>query len=127
MGMANTSYGDGGFRGCADEETDLGIFIGSASLTSQEDVVEVLDHGGEVNGVGLGNESATLSCSGVTVTAATLGVTIGSAVGTWANSAMEGPSGISDYFVTSVTLERSNQGWETGSFEARGWINVAAS
>ena len=122
--MAQTTYGDGGFRGLADEETDLGIFIASATLATSEDIVEVLDHQGEVNGVSSGNETANFSANGVTVTAATLGVTIGSAMGTIANTAMKGITGVSDFLVHSATLERTNQGWETGSFEARGYINL---
>jgi len=122
--MAQTTYGDGGFRGLADEETDLGIFIASATLATSEDIVEVLDHQGEVNGVSSGNETATFSANGVTVTAATLGVTIGSAMGVIANTAMKGITGVSDFLVHSATLERTNQGWETGSFEARGYINL---
>jgi len=122
--MAQTTYGDGGFRGLADEETDLGIFIASMTLSTSEDIVEVLDHQGEVNGVSSGNETATCSANGVTVTAATLGVTIGSAMGTIANTAMKGITGVSDFLVHSATLERTNQGWETGSFEARGYINL---
>lgn len=122
--MAQTTYGDGGFRGLADEETDLGIFIASATLATSEDIVEVLDHQGEVNGVSSGNETANFSANGVTVTAATLGVTIGSAMGVIANTAMKGITGVSDFLVHSATLERTNQGWETGSFEARGYINL---
>ena len=125
--MAQTTYGDGGFRGLADEETDLGIFIASATLATSEDIVEVLDHMGEVNGVSSGNETANFSANGVTVTAATLGVTIGSAMGTIANVAMKGITGVSDFLVHSATLERTNQGWETGSFEARGYINLSLS
>ena len=125
--MAQTTYGDGGFRGLADEETDLGIFIASATLATSEDIVEVLDHMGEVNGVSSGNETANFSANGVTVTAATLGVTIGSAMGTIANVAMKGITGGSDFLVHSATLERTNQGWETGSFEARGYITLSLS
>ena len=125
--MAQTTYGDGGFRGLADEETDLGIFIASATLATSEDIVEVLDHQGEVNGVSSGNETANFSANGVTVTAATLGVTIGSAMGTIANVAMKGITGVSDFLVHSATLERTNQGWEPGSFEARGYINLSLS
>tara|TARA_R110000824_G_scaffold288986_7_gene477468 strand:- start:302 stop:679 length:378 start_codon:yes stop_codon:yes gene_type:complete len=125
--MAQTSYGDGGFRGLADEESDLGLYIASMSLATTEDIVEVLDHVGEVNGLSSGNETANISANGVTVTAATLGVTIGSAMGTIANTAMKGITGVSDYLVHSATLERTNQGWETGSFEARGYINLSLS
>lgn len=125
--MAQTAYGDGGFRGLADEESDLGLFIASMSLATTEDIVEVLDHVGEVNGLSSGNETANISANGVTVTAATLGVTIGSAMGTIANTAMKGITGVSDYLVHSATLERANQGWETGSFEARGYINLSLS
>jgi len=125
--MAQTSYGDGGFRGLADEESDLGLYIASMSLATTEDIVEVLDHVGEVNGLSSGNETANISANGVTVTAATLGVTIGSAMGTIANTAMKGITGVSDYLVHSATLERTNQGWETGSFEARGYINLTLS
>ena len=125
--MAQTSYGDGGFRGLADEGSDLGLYIASMSLATTEDIVEVLDHVGEVNGLSSGNETANISANGVTVTAATLGVTIGSAMGTIANTAMKGITGVSDYLVHSATLERTNQGWETGSFEARGYINLSLS
>ena len=125
--MAQTSYGDGGFRGLADEESDLGLYIASMSLATTEDIVEVLDHVGEVNGLSSGNETANISANGVTVTAATLGVTIGSAMGTIANTAMKGITGVSDYLVHSATLERTNQGWETGSFEARGYISLSLS
>jgi len=125
--MAQTAYGDGGFRGLADEESDLGLYIASMSLATTEDIVEVLDHVGEVNGLSSGNETANISANGVTVTAATLGVTIGSAMGTIANTAMKGITGVSDYLVHSATLERTNQGWETGSFEARGYINLSLS
>ena len=97
------------------------------SLATTEDIVEVLDHVGEVNGLSSGNETANISANGVTVTAATLGVTIGSAMGTIANTAMKGITGVSDYLVHSATLERTNQGWETGSFEARGYINLSLS
>ena len=125
--MAQTAYGDGGFSGLADEESDLGLYIASMSLATTEDIVEVLDHVGEVNGLSSGNETANISANGVTVTAATLGVTIGSAMGTIANTAMKGITGVSDYLVHSATLERANQGWETGSFAARGYINLSLS
>jgi len=125
--VATTTYGDGGFRGLADEESDMGLFIASCALSATEQIVEVLDHQGEVNGISMGNETSTISANGVTVTAATLGVTIGSALGTIANVAMKGPTGVSDYFVSTVSLDRQNQAWETGSFEAQGYINVSAS
>ena len=126
--MAQTAYGDGGFRGLASEESDLGLFIASMSLATTEDIVEVLDHVGEVNGLSSGNETANISANGVTTTAAWgAGVTIGTALGTIANTAMKGITGVSDYLVHSATLERANQGWETGSFEARGYINLSLS
>ena len=122
--MAQTTYGDGGFRGLADEESDLGLFAASMSMSATEDEVQVLDAQGEVVGISLGNESSTISANGVTVTAATLGVTIGSALGTIANTAMKTPTGVSTYYVQSVSLERGNQAWETGSFQAKGYINL---
>ena len=122
--MAQSTYGDGGFRGLADEESDLGLFVASMSMSATEDEVQVLDAQGEVVGISLGNESSTISCNGVTVAAATLGVTIGSALGTIANTAMKGPTGVATYYVQSVSLERGNQAWETGSFEAKGYINI---
>jgi len=122
--MAQTTYGDGGFRGLADEESDLGLFAASMSMNATEEEVQVLDAQGECVGLSLGNESSTISCNGVTVAAATLGVTIGSALGTIANTAIKGPTNVSVYYVHSVSLERGNQGWETGSFEAKGYLNI---
>ena len=122
--MAQTLYGDGGFRGLASEESDLGLFAASMSMNATEEEVQVLDAAGECVGLSLGNESSTISCNGVTVAAATLGVTIGAALGTIANTAIKGPTAVSKYFVTSVSLERANQGWETGSFEAKGYLNI---
>ena len=113
--MAQTLYGDGGFRGLASEESDLGLFAASMSMNATEEEVQVLDAAGECVGLSLGNESSTISCNGVT---------IGAALGTIANTAIKGPTAVSKYFVTSVSLERANQGWETGSFEAKGYLNI---
>ena len=120
--MAQTIFGDGGFRGLASEQSN-GLFISSLSMNATEEIVEVLNHEGECIGISMGNETCNLSASGVTVTAATQGQTLGAAMGTIANAAIYGTdTSVTNFFIHSVSLERQNQAWETGSFEARGYL-----
>lgn len=124
--MAQTTFGDGGFRGLASESAN-GLYISSLTANATEDIVEVLNHEGEVIGISMGNETCNLSASGVTVTAATQGQTLGSAMGTLANAAIFGTdTAVTKFFVHSVSLDRANQAWETGSFEARGYLSALA-
>ena len=122
--MAQTLFGSGGFRGCADEGSS-GLYISSINMEATEDTVEVLNHAGEVIGISLGNENSTITANGVTTTAGTQGQTLGSTMGAIANSAIYGTdTGVTVYYITNVTLERQNQAWETGSFTARGWVGL---
>ena len=122
--MAQTLFGSGGFRGCADESSN-GLYISGITMEATEDTVEVMDHAGEVIGISLGNENSTLTANGVTVTAATQGQTLRSTLGTIANAAIYGTdTGVTVYYITSVSLERQNQAWEPGSFTGRGWVGL---
>ena len=112
--MAQTLFGSGGFRGCADESSN-GLYISGITMEATEDTVEVMDHAGEVIGISLGNENSTLTANGVTVTAAPPGQTL-AIYGT--------DTGVTVYYITSVSLERQNQAWETGSFTGRGWVGL---
>ena len=122
--MAQTTYGDGGFRGLA-SEASIGLYASSMSMNATEEIVEVLNHEGEVIGCSMGNEVCNISASGVTVAAGTGGQTLGSAMTAIGNSAIYGTdSNVTKFFIHSVSLERQNQAWETGSFEARGWLSA---
>ena len=124
--MAQTLFGDGGFRGLA-SESSIGLYASSMSMNATEDIVEVLSSQGEVIGISMGNETCNLSASGVTVTGGTGGQTLGAAMTAIANSAIYSTdSNVTKFFVHSVSLERQNQAWETGSFEARGYLSALA-
>lgn len=122
--MAQTLFGDGGFRGLADESGN-GLYISSMSMEATEDIVEVLDHAGEVTGISMGNRICNLDAQGVTATAGTQGQTLGGTMGSIANSALLSTDyGGTVLYVHTVRLERQNQAWETGSFQARGFIGL---
>ncbi len=123
--MAQTIYGSGGFRGLADENS-AGLYVSSMSQEATEELVEVLDHAGEVIGLSMGNRQSNLDATGVTVTAGTQGQTLGSTMSAIANSALYATDYAASpvYYVHSVRLERQNQQWENGSFQARSFVGL---
>ena len=82
------------------------------------------DHIGEVTGLALGNQSAEVTLSGITKTAATLGHTLGAIMGTLANSAIYGISTVTQFYCPSVSLTRVNKQYETGEMTFRGWTTL---
>lgn len=125
--MAATKYGSGNY-GIA-SESSKGIYIQSLSISVSEDVAELATHLGEVEGIVMYNQNATITGNGATVTANDTGQTIGGILSI-NNTGLYGvadTTGISKFYVESVEVSDSNTEFQQGSFTARGFINITAS
>jgi len=115
-------YG-GGAYGLADETSDLGLYIASASYDLSADTNFGKDHIGEDALIAVGNEGGSMSFSGLVSTADTLGAGIGDALqaADIANSTLFSVTGsITVWIVNGGNLTRNNAGFQEGSLEMVG-------
>ena len=128
--MAATIYGSGTF-GTADEtSTTYSIYTESVSLSVNSDTATAPNHEGEVVGISIYNESAELTLSGVLSTADTTGGTIAQALQAagYANSGIfSNDTSVTTFYTTSISLARTQAGFETGDVTAIGYGGLIAT
>lgn len=125
--MAATRYGVGNY-GIA-SEADKGLYIQALSLAVNEDVAEMPNHLGEIAGIVMHNQNATLSGNGATYAANDTGQTMGgilviNSVAIYGNA---DTTGISKFYIDSLEISNANTDFQQGSFTARGFINIATT
>ena len=125
--MAATKYGNGNY-GIA-SEASKGLYAQSLSLSVSEDVTELPDHLGEITGIVMSNQNATLTGNGATTASNDTGQTIGGILSINSTAIYGGAdtTGISKFYVESVEISNSNTDFQQGSFSARGFINITAA
>lgn len=124
--MAATKYGSGNY-GLIDETTS-GLYIADLSLDVSEDEVFMPNHIGEDIGLVLYNQQGTLTGSGATVTANTVGETLGGILSAIANAAIFGTdTGITKWYINSSNLRGVNRDFQTGSWTATGRSGITAA
>ena len=123
--MAATKYGNGNYG--ITNESSKGLYIQGLSLSASEDVAELPDHIGEVTGVVMYNQNATLTGNGATTTADTPGQTLGGILDVASTSIFGTDTGVTKFYVSSVELTDSNTDFQQGSFTAQGWLGVTAA
>ena len=121
--MAATKYGNGNYG--ITNESSKGLYIQGLSLSATEDVVELPDHIGEVTGVVMYNQNATITGNGATTTADTQGQTLGGILDVASASIFGTDTGVTKFYISSVELTDSNTDFQQGSFT--GWVGVTAS
>ena len=121
--MAATTYGTFGLYGVEDEALK-GLYASSVTGSYSVDNATATNHEGEVIAASFFNESAELSVSGVTVTVATTTQVLAAAIDI-ANTAIFGTdSGVTNFYVNSINIGRTDSEFETGDCTAMGWIGV---
>ncbi len=125
--MAATKYGAGNYG--ISSELDKGLYIQGLSLSVSEDVTEMPDHLGEIQGIVMSNQQATISGNGATYGSNDTGQTTGgvlliNSTAIYGNSDV---TGISKFYVESAEITNSNSDFQQGSFSARGFINITAA
>ena len=125
--MAATKYGNGNY-GIASEESK-GLYIQSLALSVSEDVTEMPNHLGEIEGIVMSNQNGTTTGNGATYAAndtgqLTGGVLLINSTALYGNSDV---TGISKWYVESAEVTNSNTDFQQGSFSARGFINITAA
>ena len=123
--MAATKYGNGNYG--ITNESSKGLYIQGLSLSASEDVVELPDHIGEVTGVVMYNQNATITGNGATFTADTQGQTLGGVLDVASASIFGTDTAVTKFYVSSVELTDSNTDFQQGSFTAQGWLGVTAA
>ena len=123
--MAATKYGNGNYG--ITNESSKGLYIQGLSLSASEDVAELPDQIGEVTGVVMYNQTATLTGNGATTTADTQGQTLGGILDVASTSIFGTDTGVTKFYVSSVELTDSNTDFQQGSFTAQGWLGVTAA
>ena len=125
--MAATKYGAGNYG--VSSELDKGLYIQSLSLSVTEDVAEMPAHLGEIPGIVMYNQSATLSGNGATYAANDTGQTMGGVllINSTAIYGNADTTGISKFYVDSLEISNANTDFQQGSFTARGFINITAA
>ena len=123
--MAATKYGNGNY-GISDESSK-GLYIQGLSLSATEDVVELPNHIGEVTGVVMYNQNATINGNGATTAADTQGQTLGGVLDIASTSIFGTDTGVTKFYVNSVELTDSNTDFQQGNFSAQGWLGVTAA
>ena len=125
--MAATKYGNGNY-GISSEQTK-GLYIQSLALSVSEDVTEMPNHLGEIEGIVMSNQNGTITGNGATYAAndtgqLTGGVLLINSTALYGNSDV---TGISKWYVESAEVTNSNTDFQQGSFSARGFINITAA
>ena len=123
--MAATKYGNGNYG--ITNESSKGLYIQGLSLSASEDVVELPDHIGEVTGVVMYNQNATITGNGATTTADTQGQTLGGILDVASASIFGTDTTVTKFYVSSVELTDSNTDFQQGSFTAQGWLGGTAT
>ena len=125
--MAATKYGNGNY-GISSEQSK-GLYVQGMSFSVSEDVAEMPNHLGEVEGIVMYNQNATLSANGATYAANDTGQTTGGflSINSTAIYGNADVTGISKFYVESAELSNSNTDFQQGSFSARGFINITAA
>ena len=125
--MAATKYGNGNY-GISSEQTK-GLYIQSLALSVSEDVTEMPNHLGEIEGIVMSNQNGTITGNGATYAAndtgqLTGGVLLINSTAIYGNADV---TGISKWYVESAEVTNSNTDFQQGSFSARGFINITAA
>jgi len=124
--MAATTYGSFGKYGLTSEAAK-GLYAASLTCTISSEQAWVKNHEGEDVGVSNFNESAEISLQGVTVNAASTGQSL-SGVLDIANTDIYGTdTTASTFFVSGLTLSRTNTDFETGDVTAMGRPGITVS
>jgi len=125
--MAATKYGSGQYG--IKSESSKGIYIQSLSLSVSEDVAELATHLGEVEGIVMYNQNATITGNGATVTANDTGQAMGGILSINSTSiySVADTTTVDQFFVESVEVSNSNTEYQQGSFTARGFIGISGA
>ena len=125
--MAATKYGNGNY-GISSEQTK-GLYIQSLALSVSEDVTEMPNHLGEIEGIVMSNQNGTITGNGATYAANDTGQTTGGilSINSTAIYGNADVTGISKWYVESAEVTNSNTDFQQGSFSARGVINIPAA
>jgi hypothetical protein len=125
--MAATKYGNGNY-GISSEQTK-GLYIQSLALSVSEDVTEMPNHLGEIEGIVMSNQNGTLTGNGATYAANDTGQTTGGilSINSTALYGNADVTGISKWYCESAEVTNSNTDFQQGSFSARGFINITAA
>ena len=125
--MAATKYGNGNY-GISSEQTK-GLYIQSLALSVSEDVTEMPNHLGEIEGIVMSNQNGTITGNGATYAANDTGQTTGGilSINSTAIYGNADVTGISKWYVESAEVTNSNTDFQQGSFSARGFINITAA
>ncbi len=124
--MAATTYGTFGKYGLTSEAAK-GLYASSLTCSVSTEQAWVKNHEGEDVGASVFNQSAEISLQGVTVNAATTGQSIAGVLSIANTDIFGTDTAASTFFVSGLTLSRTNSDFETGDVTAMGRPGITVS